>query len=364
MVVDQRWGECLPNFLQMHTGAAARHVTLRTRRLHGGLVSRSVLHVSMRSRNATSRGPAARFIIKALGPESEREADIYSILRATGASRLAPALLGLERSSGQGTSLYLEAIAPHSAWPWRDIGHARRVLELLAELHVRASSAARGLSADTWSYESELSERAALTLAAAEQLVRVTGDRTVRSSLPALRRVVTQLPELRRRLLEPEPLPLTMLHGDVHSGNVIVRKSGGQREPVLIDWARARAGSPFEDVSSWLQSLGFWEPAVKRKHDTLLAAYLTCRGLPAPASREVRDAYWLAAASNVLAGALSYQLELAIHVPEGALRRRALCAAHDWLRVIRRADARFQGYRPRVKRARLVAAPPAPRRST
>ena len=52
----------------------------------------------------------------------------------------------------------------------------------------------------------------------------------------------------------------------------MVRKSGGQHEPVLIDWARARAGSPFEDVSSWLQSLGFWEPAVKRKHDTLLAS--------------------------------------------------------------------------------------------
>ena len=53
----------------------------------------------------------SRFIIKALGPESETEADIYRIVRATGARRLVLALLDLERSADPGTSLYLEAIA-------------------------------------------------------------------------------------------------------------------------------------------------------------------------------------------------------------------------------------------------------------
>jgi aminoglycoside phosphotransferase (APT) family kinase protein len=335
----------LSRFLLAHAGGAAHDLTVRTRRLRGGLVSGSVVHVAARFRDTRGRLQAASFVVKQLCPESAREGEIYELLRATNASKLAPVLLGVDRRAGSATSLYLEAIAASSRWPWRDVRHVQRVLEALVELHTCGSSAVLALGAGAWNYEAELLERAALTLQHAERVLAVTRDPRLRASLPALRRVVAQLPELRRRLLVLGPLPLTLVHGDMHSGNVVVRRRNGRHEPVLLDWARARIGSPFEDVSSWLQSLGFWEPAVKRKHDTLLATYLACRGLPTPASRDVRDAYWLAGASNGLAGALRYHLELATDAAQPAARDMALRAAHDWLRVIRRADARLADHR-------------------
>jgi aminoglycoside phosphotransferase (APT) family kinase protein len=346
MDIERGLHPSLSRFVLARAGGTARDLTVRTRRLRGGLVSGSVVHVAARFRDTRGRSQAASFVVKQLCPKSAREVEIYELLRATDARRLAPALLGVDRRAGAATSLYLEAIVGSSRWPWRDVRHVQRVLEALVELHTRASSAALALGADAWNYEAELLERAELTLRYAERVLALTRDRPLRASLPALRRVVAQLPDLRQRFLALGPLPLTLLHGDMHSGNVVVRRRNGRHEPVLLDWARARIGSPFEDVSSWLQSLGFWEPVVKRKHDTLLAAYLSSRGLPAPPSREVRDAYWLAGASNGLAGALHYQLALATDAaqPTGA-RSTALRAAHDWLRVIRRADARFGDHR-------------------
>jgi hypothetical protein len=67
---------------------------------------------------------------------------------------------------------------------------------------------------------------------------------------------------------------------------------------------------------------------------------LRARGESPDLSRELRDAYWLAAASNVLAGAILYHLLQAS--PNAGLpdenRARAQRAAEDGLRVIRRAD--------------------------
>src|SRR5919108_667753 len=82
----------------------------------------------------------------------------------------------------------------------------------------------------------------------------------------------------------------------------VIRGRGPGSRAVLLDWARARRGSPLEDVSSWLQSLGYWELEARRRHDTLLRRYLKARAFAGELSRAVRDAYWLAAACNVLAG--------------------------------------------------------------
>jgi hypothetical protein len=64
-------------------------------------------------------------------------------------------------------------------------------------------------------------------------------------------------------------------------------------------------------VASWLLSLGCWEPEAKRRHDSLLQCYLSARWLPLGLDAEFRRTYWLAAASNALAGALNYQVAVA-----------------------------------------------------
>jgi aminoglycoside phosphotransferase (APT) family kinase protein len=159
--------------------------------------------------------------------------------------------------------------------------------------------------------------------------------------LPSARRLAIALPELRRELLQFRPLPTVVIHGDVHPGNVLVRRRAGREEPILIDWGRARFGSPLEDLSAWLQSLGYWEAQARRRHDTLLAAYLTSRGMERRLSSGFREAYWLAGASNALSGALEYHLSVLFQTPPvtNARKRAAAESARDWLRIIRRAAA-------------------------
>jgi aminoglycoside phosphotransferase (APT) family kinase protein len=131
-----------------------------------------------------------------------------------------------------------------------------------------------------------------------------------------------------------------LLHGDVHPGNAMVRTAaGGRPQAVLLDWGRARTGSPLEDVMSWLHSLGFWEPSARRIHDTLLTRYLHARGLTDGLSSDLRAACWIAGACNAMAGALRYHLAVAADEERDPVERwKSSNAAADWLRIIRRAD--------------------------
>jgi len=226
------------------------------------------------------------------------------------------------------------------AWPWREMRPTTGVLARLAALHTTTSQGAQAISA-AWDYEFTLADQAALTLAAFERAIRTPELSHLRAYGPALRRVVAGLPELRRELLELQPFGKVLLHGDVHSSNVVLRAKSGTEQAVFIDWGRARVGSPLEDVSSWLESLGCWEHEVRRRHDTLLRGYLVARGLPSTLERTLRDAYWLASASNSLSGALHYHLLIAMDETRGTDRERvtSAAAARAHLRVIRRADA-------------------------
>lgn len=113
-----------------------------------------------------------------------------------------------------------------------------------------------------------------------------------------------------------------------------------QDKPILLDWGRARVASPLEDVSSWLQSVSYWEPECRQHHDRLLAAYLSTLGMDGSPTGSVRAAYWMAAASNALSGALLHHLRIARDCGRSTSQRAAaIRAARDALRVIRRADA-------------------------
>jgi aminoglycoside phosphotransferase (APT) family kinase protein len=133
--------------------------------------------------------------------------------------------------------------------------------------------------------------------------------------------------------------PSVLLHGDVHAGNAVVHRDGESPELILLDWGRARFGSPLEDVASWLQSLGYWEHEVRRRHDSLFRHYLEVRTLPVRFTSELRTLYWFAASSNAMAGALRYHLAV-MNDAERTKREQAQSAGavNDWLRIIRRAD--------------------------
>jgi aminoglycoside phosphotransferase (APT) family kinase protein len=291
-----------------------------------GLESR-VVRVIFRSPLMNDLWPRS-FMVKELRGLPRRETIIYRELWNRTAAPPAVRLLGIEVTE-DADYLYLEEATPESTWPWRQTFTAAAVCHALARLH--DSEPLGGITLMDWDYESHLAKSADETLAIADGARDEVGVRYWRRA-GDLHRVVTALPKIRFALLKTT----TFIHGDVHPGNVILR-ANGNGGVAFIDWARARFGSPFEDVASWLHSLGCWEPDARRRHDTLLRAYLEARSLKQPITRKLRTAYWYASASNGLAGAIRYHL-LVLADPEGSSEMRASSAQslRHWERVIRR----------------------------
>jgi aminoglycoside phosphotransferase (APT) family kinase protein len=323
-------------------GAEVEQLRVHTQPLRGGLESAAVARWVIQRQDGS--GPRSlTFVVKRLDGLQQREGAIYAGLLAE-IGDIAPALLGLDQVGADTSYLYLEYVRRARAWPWTEMAAAGRVLDTLAALHARLP--AQGLSRlePDWDYEAELVVSANATLEVFEQAVTGVDLAWLRWGRGALRRTCEVLPGMRRSLLAAEPFGTAVIHGDVHSGNAVLASGDTGERVVLFDWARARLGSPLEDVASWLQSLGYWEPEAKRRHDTLLRRYLATQGQPETLTRRLRDAYWFAAASNVLAGALRYHLSVAAGASGAPSRARADAAraARDHLRVLRRADLQWR----------------------
>ena len=295
--------------------------------LRGGLEA-SVARLTLRDAASRQR----QVVVKRIGSHARREAALY---RALAACNVTPSLLG-SVEHGNSTYLFLERVRPVSSWPWRESANTRLVLEQLARVHRFGDQAAH---AQEWNYDAELLASADDTVAVAADLAASLPELALRGELRPLRRVAAALGKARQTMLNGV-LGTTLIHGDVHTGNVMLRKRAARPEVVFLDWGRSRTGSPLEDVSSWLLSLRSWEPAAARDHDTLFRAYLAAADRPTALTAELRDAYWIAAASNVLAGALRYQLFVACK-SSGRARDTAVAQARAALRVIRRADERL-----------------------
>lgn len=321
-------------------GAPPARLRLRSQTLRGGLEADSLDRLTAHYVDPEGRDRTFAVVVKRLLGATAREAAVYEHVVTPHASDLAPHLHAVTHAAPERAVVYMEALDPVSTWPWGDRRAAQSVLEAAAALHGRPVSVAARTTLAAWDYEAELQSKAAQTLALLEQARRQPALWSFGNALRWTARVVSALPELRRQLLAFDQAGSTLIHGDLHSGNVVLRQSGDTTQPVLIDWARARIGSPLEDVSSWLQSLGAWEAEARRRHDTLFVGYLAARGMEPRLHADLRAAYWLAGASNALAGALLYYLALLMdpQVPSSG-RAGAANLVREWVRVLRRADA-------------------------
>lgn len=271
-------------------------------------------------------------IVKKLDGEARRELPVYE---AIGGSGLAPQLLGAA-DDGTSSYLFLERIRPVQNWPWRHTSNTALVMRQLARVH----ELDHAVVAPDWDYESALLASANETIDVAERLRSAVPELPIGTFLRPLRRVAQSLPAARLEIREN--FGSVMLHGDAHPGNVMLRERSGRRSALFIDWARSRTGSPLEDVSSWLQTLRYWEPAAAQRHDRLLREYLSASGRTPTLTSTLRDAYWVSGASNVCAGALRYHIYKTADL-KGAARAKAAAQARDAFRVIRRADACLRG---------------------
>ncbi|HEU4631280.1 MAG TPA: phosphotransferase [Gemmatimonadaceae bacterium] len=321
-------------------GRPPRQLRVERRVLRGGLEAAGVAQLSARYRDRHGRERVRRVVEKRLAGPSTREAAIYEAFVVSHVGDLSPRLLAVERVAPGRAVLYLESLRRASSWPWRDRQASQHVLDRAARLHECVPHDDGMAALADWDYEAELQEMAALTVDRLEQVRRRPALRRFGGGLRWARRLATSLRQLRRQLLAGGPLGRAVVHGDLHPGNVVVRRRAGRVEPMLLDWGRARIGSPLEDVSCWLHSLGTWEPEARRRHDTLLAGYLTARGLEARLTAELRASYWLASASNALSGALLHHLSVLLGERHSAtVRASAAYAARRWVQVLRRADA-------------------------
>ncbi len=323
--------ELLRSFAERHYGAVER---ITARRLSGGLDSFGVYRVQVTFATGGT-GRTAHFVAKHLPESGAREAEVYRILAASSAAVCTPRLLGIDGGKNE-IYLFLECIRPNQQWPWRNENATIAVLRRLAELHSQPLASFAGVLTDA-SLEFELQRSAELTSELYGRAFFRQRRHSMRPMSRAIKRIADDLMSIRRYLIQETGA--APLHGDMHSGNVIIRVCRRGPEAVLFDWGRARLGSPLEDVASWLQSLAYWEPEVRRSHDTLVVRYLEWAGRPSLLKHAFRRLYWLAAASNAMAGALRYHLSTMLD-PAVALRmREQSCAmAGDWLRIIRRAD--------------------------
>jgi hypothetical protein len=339
--MDDDWPfRTIADALARQAGEAPRGLRLKATPLTGGLVSESVQSVAAHYADGGGRARVDKFVLKRLTGQACREADVYKALSGTSIGQLAPVLIGINRQMDGTVRLIVQQLVPGHPWPWRDARAVSSVLHTLAALHAADAAATFTAQITDWNFELELEERAARLIVRLENARVALREAGIELRLPMIRRLAAGLPGWRRQLLSFSPLPTTVIHGDVHSGNVVLPKPKARPAAILIDWERARLGSPLEDVSSWLQSLGFWEPVARRRHDTLLGEYLRARGLSRMPTRDLRNAYWLAAASNCLGGSLEYHVEVATtrEMPEPK-RVSALRAVRDQLRILRRAEA-------------------------
>jgi len=324
--------------LQRVALAPAQDVQIEGRPLRGGIEASGVTLVTVRYRNDSHREQMFRLVAKRLTGRPAREAAVYQHLVAAHGQHLAPRLVAVEESGPGGVLLLIEAVRRTTSWPWRSLKAGEELLARLAEFHAGAAGAATLVP--EWDYEAELQAIAEQTRAALEQCRSDPDVAVLARDLPALNRVVRALPALREQLLSERPFGSRPIHGDLHPGNVLMSRRDGQDKPIFLDWGRARVASPLEDVSSWLQSVGYWELEGRRRHDTLLATYLSAFGMDRRPTESVRAAYWMAAASNALSGALLHHLHVARDCRQSSSRRAAATrAARDALRVVRRADA-------------------------
>lgn len=338
MSIDANMAFAIRNACEKSAGEPLRDAEIECKKLRGGSEACEVAHVTVRYRRAGGRAGSVRLFMKRLRGRPAREASIYEELVSKYAEHFSPRLVAVHRPESETAVLFLEVERKTEAWPWGDLSKTGEVLCCLAELHLSTSSADH-LAIPYWDYEADVLHCAEET---AKLLARCRRDPELSElarHVPAVDRLGAAYPSLRRQLLSEKPFGCRLVHGDVHPGNVLVSRRRGN-PAILLDWGRARLGSPLEDVSSWLQTLRYWEPQAQRRHDTLLTDYIFRLGVAGRLNQEIRTAYWIAGASNALGGALLHHLRALTDQSRSKSKRAAAYhAARDWIRIIRRADA-------------------------
>ncbi len=323
--------------IEQATGTAPKELLVSAVPIEGGLEAERVWRLDAEFRGERGRTWTLPLVAKELVGASRREAQAYTAVLANNPEHCFPKLFHVEQQANR-TVLYLEFVEGKSAVPFQPIASTRAVVERLARFH------AGGARAHSQPFNSvhDLDREADLQRCAQDTVHRLgpcldqLGLGGLRPRVPAVAALVDELPAIRRELLDLSELEPAVLHGDLHLGNVLFRRS--PPEPVLVDWSFMHGGSPLEDLFRWVQSVGYVRRDTVRQRDAMLRAYLAARGLESRLSSTIYGAYWLAGACTALGGALMYDLGRAARL-HGSARSAALLAAMSEIDAITHAKA-------------------------
>jgi hypothetical protein len=129
-----------------------------------------------------------------------------------------------------------------------------------------------------------------------------------------------------------EVVPLSLVHEEVHDGNVFVR----QGRPVFIDWAEASVGHPFCGLVNTLRAIGPAE--APRIRDFYLSAWTGFAGLP-----ELREEFAAAYALGCLCRAATWERIVAPLPEDSEARPEYTHNVHAWLEIYAEARRRPDG---------------------
>ena len=232
-VLPESIRKCVKEYLAKVHGNQCEEVETNIRELRGGLDSSCVLHVRTIFRTRDRRVRSGSFVLKRSQPGGAEGRVHVDVLPSSGLE-LAPTLLGFHQAEGEHVYMF-EYVRRSERWPWSASNNSRLVLDALAGLHGRRLT---DFAADR-SYELILVKGASRLQEHLEGIPRGSELGFARGSIPVVRRMAEALPRIRRRLLDNGLFGSTLIHGDVHSGNVLLRKRRNGVSPVFLIGAGA-----------------------------------------------------------------------------------------------------------------------------
>ena len=156
--------------------------------------------------------------------------------------------------------------------------HAGMVVDALAQIHAAWwEHPPFEISRQPWPNAEEIAQRIGRVRAQVNEFVAMLGDRLTAASQELLQRVLASLPRLYVRLLDAQGY--TVVHDDIHVGNVMYPSTSAVGSIRLIDWQTWHVDLAAKDLAHMMAV--FWYPdrrrtlelpLLNRYHGQLLAA--------------------------------------------------------------------------------------------
>ncbi len=223
-------------------GGSVRLLEVRSTPLQGGAVARRVTRLDATFIAGAGPPRSRSFVLK---HALQREISVMRLLRPLAEGHALPLLA--EGEDADGPWLLLPFIA--GRWLAGQLTLPQDVRETLAQLHTRFAARLDELAflprldGASWADLLDLNER---TLAAAPWPAEAAARHELRDGIERLRRA-EQVPAALMAL------PQTLLHGDVHGGNMIASAEDGRT--YLFDWGNARVGPAAVDLVNGVKAM-------------------------------------------------------------------------------------------------------------